>query len=238
MKKITSLLAASFFLVTGFAQKTIHDPNVEVRNISGGFHAIEVSGGIDLYLSNGNETVAVSANDKDVRDRIVTEVKDGVLKIYYDWKKGIKINLKGKSLKAYVSFKSLDKLSASGGCDVAMEGTLQTSKLSIDLSGGSDFKARISVATLVVNQSGGSDANLTGSAIDMRIDASGGSDFSGYDLVADNCIIQASGGSDVNITVNKELYAEASGASDISWKGSAAVKKASASGAGSVSHRS
>jgi hypothetical protein len=238
MKNFFSLLAAVCIITTSFAQKTIHDPNAEVRSVSG-FHAIEVSGGIDLYLSNGNEAVAISASDKEVRDHIKTEVKDGVLKIYYEWKKGVKFSIKGnKSMKAYVSFKNLDKLSASGGSDVGVDGTIKSNTLNLDLSGGSDFNGKVDVTNLKVDQSGGSDVNISGTAGSIKIDASGGSDFSGYELVSDVCIINASGGSDIDITVNKELDAEASGASDISWKGSATVKKARASGSGSVSHRS
>ena len=237
MKKILLLASTAFILATGFAQKTIRDANAEARNIFG-FHSIEVSGGIDLYLSNGEEGVAVSSSDKEVRDRIITEVKNGVLKIYYDWKKGIKFNLKGTSLKAYVSFKTLEKLTASGGCNVKMDGTIKSASLNIEVSGGSDLAAKVDVGSLTLVQSGGTDVDLTGAVTDLRISASGGSDFSGYELAADNCIISASGGSDVEITVNKEFYAEASGASDVNWKGKAVVKGAKASGAGSVSHRS
>ena len=237
MKKLFSLLFAAVTVVTAFAQKTIHDPNVEARNV-GSFHAIEVSGGINLYLSNGDEGVAISAGDKEDRDRIKTEVKDGVLKIYYEWKKGLKWNVGNHSLRAYVSFKSLDGLTASGGSDVKMEGTIKSDKLDLNVSGGSDFTGKVSVARLNIHQSGGSDVNMSGSATTITIDASGGSDFGSYDLITDNCTITASGGSDIDITVNKELNAEASGASDVSWKGSASVKRAKASGAGSVSHRS
>lgn len=238
MKKVISLLLAVFSLVTVHAQKTIRDANAEVRNISG-FHAIEVSGGIDLFLSSGDEAVAVSANNKEVRDHIVTEVKDGVLKIYLDWKKALKFSLHGNNtMKAYVSFKTLDKLSASGGCDVKVDGTIKSNSLKINVSGGSDLSAKVDVKSLSLDQSGGSDVDLTGTVTDIKIDASGGSDFSGYDLHADNCVITASGGSDVNITVNKEFYAEATGASDVNWRGKATVKGAKASGAGSVSHRS
>lgn len=237
MKKIIFSVFVLLLTMSAVAQKTIHDSNAEARNVSG-FHAIEVSGGIDLYLTSGEEAVAVSAKDKEVRDRIVTEVKDGVLKIYFDWKSGLKLNFRGNSLKAYVSFKNLDKLSASGGSDVLLEGSVQSDKLAIHLSGGSDFKGKVEAGSLVINQSGGSDCNISGKVTDIKIDASGGSDFSGYDLATDNCVIQASGGSDVEITANKEFYAEASGASDVRWKGSAQVKGAKASGAGSVSHRS
>lgn len=237
MKRILSLVAAAFMLTTALAQKTIRDANAEVRTVSG-FHAIEVSGGIDLYLSNGDEAVAISAGNKEVRDRIKTEVKDGVLKIYYDWKKGMNLKMVNTAMKAYVSFRTLDKLVASGGSDVKMEGTIKSNSLKLHVSGGSDLMARVDVGSLTLDQSGGSDVDLTGTVTDLRVDASGGSDFSGYELIADNCIIHASGGSDVEITVNKEFYAEASGASDVLWKGKAAVKGSKASGAGSVSHRS
>ena len=79
-----SIFTASFSAV--IAQKTVNDPNAEKRNVSG-YHAIEVGGGIDLYLSQGEEAVAVSASETKYRDRIKTEVKNGVLKIWYDHKK-------------------------------------------------------------------------------------------------------------------------------------------------------
>lgn len=237
MKKIILFLAAAFFLTAAIAQKIIHDSNAEVRNISG-FHAIEISGGIDLYISNGDDAVAVSAKDVDVRNRIKTEVKEGVLKIYYDWKKGMNFSLGNKSLKAYVSIKNPDQLSASGGSDIIAEGIFTSSALKLELSGGSDFNGKVDVNNLHIHQSGGSDVHINGSANNITINASGGSDFNGYDLKTNVCFISASGGSDVDITVNKELTAEASGASDVFWKGNAAVKKAKASGAGSISHKS
>ena len=237
-KNILSVFIFLLFCLAASAQKVIHDPNAEVRNVKG-YHAIEVSGGIDLYLSSGEETVAVSAKDNNIRSRIKTEVKDGTLKIWIDWKDGINFSLRGdRELKAYVSYKTLDRLSASGGSDVAVDGTINSNNLKLVISGGSDFKGKVAVARLDVDQSGGSDVDISGTADEIVLDASGGSDFEGYDLITNNCTISASGGSDINITANKELSAEASGASDINWKGKAAVKKANASGAGSVSHRS
>ncbi|HEV2355574.1 MAG TPA: DUF2807 domain-containing protein, partial [Puia sp.] len=68
----------------GQAPKIINDPNAQKRPVTG-FHGIEVSGGIDLYLSQGTEeAVAVSASDLEMRDHIVTSVQDGVLHIYLD----------------------------------------------------------------------------------------------------------------------------------------------------------
>ena len=85
MKKFFGLLLMLGLITTAAAQKTIRDANAQKRNVSG-FHAIEVSGGIDLYLSQGEEAVAVSAAKDEYRDKIITEVKNGVLKIWFDWK--------------------------------------------------------------------------------------------------------------------------------------------------------
>ncbi len=53
----------------------------QTRKVSG-FNAIDVSAGIDLYITMGNteEVKVVAAND--IIDDIKTEVKDGALHIY------------------------------------------------------------------------------------------------------------------------------------------------------------
>ena len=89
MKKILLslllLVGTSSFLL---AQKTINDANAEKRNVSG-FHGIDVATGIHLILTEGNsEEVAVSAATVEFRNRIVTKVEGGILKIHYDSKAG------------------------------------------------------------------------------------------------------------------------------------------------------
>lgn len=237
MKKYFSffllLLIASF----AYSQKIINDANAEARTI-GSFSGISVSSGIDLFLSSGNEALAISASKPEHKERIKTEIKDGILKIWYDVK-GFSISMNGdRRLKAYVSYKTLKSLEASGGSDVMIDGSIKATDFTLVLSGGSDFKGAIDASTLTVKQSGGSDINISGKATNVVIDASGGSDFDGYDLVTEICDIEASGGSDVQITANRELTAKASGASDINYKGTPAVKEVKASGASSVKAKS
>lgn len=230
MKKLVSLLILAFSFSAVIAQKTVNDPNAEKRNVSG-YQAIEVSGGIDLYLSQGNEAVAVSASSTEHRDRIMTKVENGVLKIWYEWKSNnIRIDWGNRKLKAYVSFKDLDRLEASGGSDVEVDGAIKVSKLDLDISGGSDFSGRVELNELKVQASGGSDVSMSGKTGRLVIDASGGSDFSGYELSADICNVEASGGSDVHVTVNKELSANASGGSDVFYKGSGLIRDIKTSG--------
>ncbi len=223
MKKIIASLLLSGFATALVAQKTINDPNAEKRNASG-FHAIEVSGGIDLYLSQGEETVAVSASEAKYREKIKTEVKNGILKIWYENNSNLHLDWRNRKLKAYVSFKNLDMLEGSGGSDITVEGSIFVSKLSLNVSGGSDFKGKVNLDEMKIDASGGSDVNVSGIAKNISIDASGGSDLKGYELTTDNCTVDASGGSDIYITVNKELNAESSGGSDIYYKGNGLIK--------------
>lgn len=233
-KTLFSFLMIAITIVTQ-AQKTITDANAEKRNVSG-FHAIEVGGGIDLYLSQGNEAVAVSASETKYRDRIKTEVVNGVLKIKYEHEKGLKISWTDSKmkLKAYVSSKDIDGLHAGGGSDVIVDGILKLAKLDMAISGGADFTGKVDIGTLKASASGGSDINISGSAKTLDIMASGGSDVDGFGLVVENCNAKARGGSDISITATKELDVESSGGSDVHYKGSAVIRNIKSSGGGSV----
>ncbi|HEY6977614.1 MAG TPA: DUF2807 domain-containing protein [Chitinophagaceae bacterium] len=81
MKKYILLFFSAIVYCSVTAQKTFNDPDAVSRNIVS-FHAIEVSDGIDLYLTQGNEALAVSAINEEVRNKIITKVEGGVLKIY------------------------------------------------------------------------------------------------------------------------------------------------------------
>jgi hypothetical protein len=241
MKKIVSLMLFAGFAAVAFGQKTVvNDKNAEVRNVSG-FHGVHISNGIDLYITQGStEGVAVSASEVKYRDNIKAVVEDGILKIYYDAGIGVHFNWGwgDRKMKAYVTVKNIDELHASGGSDVYTEGSLQATTLNLHLSGGSDFHGKVDIGTLTVRQSGGSDVDVSGKASSISVDASGGSDFKGYDLITDNCDISASGGSDMYVTVNKELNVRASGGSDVSYKGTGVIKNYSASGSSDVRKKS
>ncbi len=240
MKKLTSLLLFSSIIAGVSAQtpSVINDKNAQARNVNG-FHAIKISSGIDLYLTQSNEEgVAVSANEEKYRDNIKTVVENGVLKIYYDAGTNLHINWDNRKMKAYVSVKNIDNLEASGGSDIYVQGTLQVADFKLQVSGGSDFYGALEAANFSVSQSGGSDVKASGKAAMLSVEASGGSDFHGYDLNADNCTLDASGGSDMYITVNKELTIKASGGSDVSYKGSPVIKDMNVSGSSDVSKKS
>jgi len=239
MNKIIFIIAALITSTAIFAQQ-INDPNAEVREAKN-FHAIKVSNAFDVYLTQSNEeAVAVSAADEEARQHIRVEVDGGVLLISFDTDKKFWKSWKGnKKLKAYISFKTIDKLVASGACDINIMGSLKAENLVVDFSGASDLKGKLEIEnTLDVELSGASDFELSGSASQLKARLSGACDFKGYDLVTDYCDVTASGASGVQITVNKELSAKVSGASDINYKGAGLIRDLKSTGASSIKKRS
>lgn len=233
MRKIKLLLYFSLLLGVASAQQ-VNDPNAVLREARD-FHGIHLSSAFDVYLTQSDaEAVAVSAADEKSRERIIVEVKAGILYIGYDTK-GMSWGKGNKKLKAYISFKSIDRLMVSGACDVYVTGTLKAANLDIRQSGASDLRGKLDVDKLTVDVSGASDIMVSGVARQASIEASGASDFKGYDLSVDICDASASGASDIKITVTKELSANASGASDVRYKGDGVIKDIKSSGSSSVS---
>ena len=230
-------LTLCFFAGVNAQNTVINDPNAQVRDVKN-FHGVEVSNAINLYLTQGNEeAVAVSAKDTKYRDLIRTEVKNGVLKIYLD-KDGWNWHGGDHKLKAYVSIKTIDKLSASGASDIAVDGTISGDKLDLRLSGASDFKGAVKFNGITLDQSGASDVTVSGTVNEISIEASGASNVKGYDLVTDNCKVHATGASDIRISVNKALSAHASGASSVYYKGTGVITDIHTSGASNITRKS
>ncbi|WP_257574966.1 head GIN domain-containing protein [Hydrobacter penzbergensis] len=229
MKKWLLVVLMGVCLLQAGAQdkNIVRDDNVQVRPISG-FTGIEVSGAISLYLSQGNEeAVAVSAGSDEDAGRIRTELKNGVLHITpqksgWSWS--------NKRMKAYVTFKTLKRIEASGACNIRLTDAVKLEKLEIELSGASDFSGKVQTALLRLVATGASRITISGEANKTQVEASGASGIKGYELYTDYCKVNASGASSIHLTVNKEIDASASGGSGIYYKGQGLVRDSNISG--------
>ncbi|BDQ10993.1 head GIN domain-containing protein [Sediminibacterium sp. TEGAF015] len=214
MKKILFLLSFTFAGLAVMAQKTVNEPHVEKRSVKS-FHAVEVSSGIKLILTQGDkEELAVAAGDPAYLEYIETTVKDGVLKItrnqdWQFWKQW-----KNWKVTVYLSFKDLNKINASSGALVS--GT------------NLDFDK------LTVRMSSGALAELSGKADDISVDASSGAMFKGYELSAKTCDAESSSGGSVQVQVSKEMIARASSGGSIRYKGEGNIRDIKVGSGGSV----
>jgi len=226
----------TFLSVTVFAQesKLIADPNATVRTLNSSFTGISVTSGIELYITQGNEeSIAVSASDEKYMGRFKTEVENGVLKIWYD-NKGVTWKNENKKLKAYVSFKTLNKLYGSAGSEVMLKGGMNAENLDVKFTSGAEFEGQINAKQLTVNQNSGSVMNISGKADKIAIDVSSGAEFKGNELAVDFCDAEASSGGTVKISISKELNAKASSGGSIRYNGTAMIRDISISSGGIV----
>ncbi len=238
MRNLLSALVFMLSFLTLSAQKQVNDPNVETRNVSG-FHGVDVSSGIELILTQGNsEAVAISSADGKYNQDIITEVKNGILKIGIDMSKFKNWKSYNKKLKAYVSIKNIDKVEASSGAHVKVEGSIKSDKILLDASSGAIVEGSFQASTMEVDQSSGSIVRVSGEVKDLNVDGSSGSIFEGYDLSAGNCVAETSSGSMVRVTVNKELSVHASSGGSINYKGSAVIRNIKTGSGGHVSRKS
>ena len=236
MKKLfLSFFAVAIAATAVLAQKTINDPNAEKRTVSS-FHGIEVGTGIELNLTEGNtEEVAVSASTTEFRDKIVTTVENGILKIQYETKMG-SINKKkeNKDLKAYVSYKTLNLLHATTGAEVKINGVLKSSSLDMKANTGALVDGEVDIADLKVSQNTGSKITLSGKAEKLDIDGDTGSKFKGEEMSTSNCNVTVSTGAIVSVKAEKELQAKANTGGVIKYKGNASIKEIKTNTGGSV----
>lgn len=204
---------------------------VSVKN----FNGISVGSGIDLYLTQGaDESLTIKAG-KNVIENVVVEQKGSDISIRYK----TKINwsmLMDEQIKVYVNYKNLERLAASGGSDVYTQNPMKVNALDVTASGGADVKLTLTCKNLSLNASGGADINLKGNGDNLSLNASGGADINAFAYMVNYAKVSASGGADVDIYVNKGLDASATGGADVSYKGTAALKRTNSSKSGEVTH--
>lgn len=235
-KAFLSILILAVFVTGSFAQKTVNDANAEKRTVSG-FHGIDVATGIELTLTKGTtEEVVVSASEIEFRDKIVTEVVNGILKIHYETKTGA-INRKNESkhLRAYVSYKSLDKLIVTTGAEVNIDGVLETTTLELKANTGGLVKGEVNIGTLDVNQDTGSKITLSGKVDKLEAEGSTGSKFMGENLNTNTCSAEMGTGAGIYISVDKELNVKANTGGYVKYKGNAGIREIKTNTGGTVS---
>lgn len=235
MKTSTKFIILLFLTICA---STIYAQNTEeIRNVSN-FKGIRISSGIDLYIKQGNVESVRIMGDKDKLEKVKTEKEGDILRIYTGNSKGwfnFDFDWSNKSpIKAYVTVKNLNSITATGGSDVFSEGKLDLIKLDVKATGGSDVKLDLDADELTCETTGGSDVTLSGTATVFKAMTTGGSDLKAKNLRTNFCSISSTGGSDAHVWAEKEISISATGGSDVYYKGNARVVQSNSSGGSDV----
>jgi hypothetical protein len=145
------------------------------------------------------------------------------------------INIRGSAtLKAYITTKRVSSFSGSGATQFTIQSPVESENVSIHLSGASNFSSDILTNELLADLSGASAMNISGLSNDFTIEASGASVCRDYGFETDYLKADISGASSLYLTVNEEIDVEASGASNLKYRGDAIVTHQDISGASSI----
>ena len=223
MKKILLLAFGAMIVASSYGQRK------EERQLSD-FNEVSVTNAINLYLKQGNETKAVVEIDGVELERVLTEVSGGKLKISLK-----KSNSdRSKHVKVYVTYKSLEYISANSAADVYSESVIKADKLKISASSAASMELDIDVKDLNMSASSAGDIELSGKAESITGSASSAGDVDAFDLVCKTADVKASSGGGVKINVTDEIEARASSGGSVKYKGNPSRSNTDSSSGGSV----
>ncbi|WP_300226901.1 DUF2807 domain-containing protein [uncultured Bacteroides sp.] len=132
--------------------------------------------------------------------------------------------------------KELENIEIEGASSFSSDKEIEAEKLDIEVSGASKFNANINCQSLKASVSGASSASIGGEAMNAEISVSGASKLSSENLNTDYADIDISGASKAEIICNKNITGNVSGASKLSFGGTA-KSDVSTSGASKVSRK-
>lgn len=193
------------------------------------FNSVKVSTAIDLILTQGNnENIAVEADDN-LHEYIVTEIKNNTLHIYTD------ANIRdAKKMNVYVTMKEIEEISATSAGDVMGKSVIKSDELSLSTSSAGDIDLAVEVQKLTCTISSAGDMTLSGTTDELEASLSSAGDLNAFDLTSRIANVTASSSGDASITVTEKLWARASSAGDITFKGNPPEVDGRSSSAGRI----
>ena len=217
IKVIIATLISLMFFSCDFNSGVQGNGNVqtEERLHNETFSSIDVSEGLDVYLSESDiQNISVEA-DENLHKLIITEVIDDVLKIHTSQ------NIRqAHSKKVMVSFKGISKIKSASGSRVYSTNIINSERLELSTSSGSTMKV-----------------NLNANILSLTAKSSSGSSIKAEDLNAISSNATASSGSSIIIKTSKELTANASSGGSVRYYGLPEKVNKSNSSGGSISKK-
>jgi len=204
----------------------------ESRDVTG-FTAVEVSTGIDVFLTQGNEFDVVVEADENLQEVILTELKGDRLVIRTDH-----VNIRSaKSKKVHVTLPELTGLKISSAGDCVGETPFECQDLRLSISSAGDLTLEVDADRIDLDISSSGDAKLAGSAEELDANLSSAGDLNAFDLLAGKVDVSVSSAGDARVHATDEISMTASSAGNIYYRGNAQVVHSNSSSAGSIVHR-
>lgn len=222
----------------------------ETRSLSS-FSEISAHEGIDVYIRQGNKEEARIVSETHDLDEVLTDVSGGRLKIHLEGNDHRNIDVD-----VYVTYKSLESLSASSAASITSEGAIDAGgsdfeidvasaadieveienadEVNIDAASAGDARLRIEANEIEADVASSGDIKVAGKVKKQDVEASSAGDYDGYDLESEETRASASSAGGIKVNVTSKLDARASSGGSVRYKGSPKYLDASSSSGGSI----
>lgn len=194
------------------------------------FKGVKALQGIDVYLKKGSrEAVRVEVTGVELSD-VVTEVSGEYLKI--QMRQG---NYRNEhSVKVYVTYTELTKISASSAGSIFAENVVKSDVLSLSASSAGTIDIQVDAGTMEVSASSAAEIELKGKAGSISINAVSAADVDAYELSADNVDVSAVSAGSAKVNAVKSIKARAVSGGSIRYRGNPEQSNTTSSSGGSV----
>ena len=201
------------------------------------YHSVELRGAAQLHLSQAavpSTTLTTNMLHSLVtgEDNWQAVVRDSVL--YIDVT--TQMSLDEVMLDFAIASPDLRKITVYGASKIeTLDGqTLTQPSLALDLNGAAQAELHLHVQTLMIDAKGASQLELSGTADEVRVTIAGAGELEAEDLVAQTLHINCAGASKAEVNVVRELWAQAAGASKITYKGAPQIRQNIAVGGSAI----
>lgn len=236
------------FLVILLVSHAVVAQGTETRKVSS-FSKLQAGGSFDVIIEKGNENVITIESKGVDPQKIITEVKGDVLKVYLE-----KGNYRNVNATVYITYENLEAVSNSGSGNLVCKSALSAPEFTMSNSGSGSLKSQGNIKaehfSFSLSGSGSSelasletedfDLSLSGSgnfkassghATRISIQKSGSGNIDASGVKSDLCTVSVSGSGNVSLYANKSIEGSISGSSNINYQGNATASvKVSGSG--------
>lgn len=231
-RQLIATFAASLILLPGLAFADSKTLDV------GQFHGIDAASGIRVVVGGGKpySAVAEAADPKDLSD-LRHEVRDGVLRLWYDWTVGDIFDWSRRDVTVTVGAELLDRLEASSGASIEASG-MMGEDITLEASSGASIRANAVEGMFYdIDASSGARIETSGLCNSADIEVSSGASVAAAALDCAKASLEASSGASLEVAVRETISADVSSGAHITVHGRPTVERLETSSGGNVAFR-
>lgn len=197
----------------------------------GNFNRINVSGPIEVLITQGNSTTVKIEGDENLLKYIEVKNDDGELNI----KTKRRHNLRPRSaLRVHLSAPNYNFFGVAGSGKIrSLTQINNNDELRIEIAGSGTVELKVNVPSIDSEISGSGTVILNGTTRNFKNEINGSGDVRAFNLLSENTELEIAGSGDAEVYASKQLNVKIAGSGDVAYKGNPVVKQSTA-GSGNI----